>query len=53
MSLKNSNTIQVLLMEESELEKTEWIELYSQKFREIVEGGIQNVDEIKFHLYEN
>lgn len=51
MDLHESNAYQIYLIRESGLPAVDWIETYSQKFRDLVEGGITNFDELKFSLY--
>lgn len=53
MSLFDTNSIQVVLIQDSQMNPIEWIESYSEKFRVLVEGGITSLEEIKFFLYEN
>ncbi len=51
MELIDSNQIQIVLMEDSELDRKAWIEEYSERFRKLLEGGITKVDEFKLYLY--
>ena len=53
MNLFDTNSLQVALIEDSDMTAIEWIESYSEKFRVLIEGGITSLDEIKFFLYSN
>ncbi|BDU50816.1 hypothetical protein [Haliovirga abyssi] len=53
MNLDESNFLQIFLIKESSLDTENWILTYSSKFREIVEGGVSKIEDIKFFLYNN
>ncbi len=53
MELLNMNLLQIELIEESGVDAVEWINSYSEHFRQIIECGVTNIDDIKFFLYAN
>lgn len=51
MNLSQINLIQLKLIKESNLNSFTWIAKYSAKFRNIVEGGVETIDQIQVKLY--
>ncbi|MEW6617810.1 MAG: hypothetical protein AB1422_00410 [bacterium] len=52
MSTYQANTFQIRLIQESGLDPFVWIDNYARRFREIVDGGIEQYEKIRSIIYQ-
>lgn len=53
MDLFELNSIQVRLIIESQMNAFDWIEKYSERFKILTQGDINDIQEIKVLLYQH
>ncbi len=51
MSTYQGNILQIRFIQESDLPPYEWINRYANKFRKIVNRGLEGYEEIRYILY--